>query len=422
MKIFTVAILGCGNRGSVYAKLMAEKEDCFKIVSFCDINPIQLENINSLYHLDENALFTDTDEFLKEKRADVLVISTWDTDHVKQCLTAMDLGYDILLEKPISDSEAEIKLLTDKQKETGCKVVVCHVMRYSPAILLLDEAVKSGVLGKIMAIDHTERVAYWHYVQAYIKLHSVWQGKTHATILAKCCHDLDLVQHYAGSKCKSVTSIGKLGCFTKENAPEGATEYCLDCPHVETCPYSAKKVYFDRWKESGCPEYAWPYFRVAPKMPITEEALYNGLRTTVYGKCSYLLGVDGDEGVADHQLVQMQFENGVTASLKMVFSATEGRRIVLYGEKGEIVLDQRTDSVEIYSYGKTKEVRKISEYANTKDSHGGGDMGIVNKFYHILNRECTEYTSLEESLESHLIGIAAEKSRLDGGKSVFVHK
>ena len=118
----------------------------------------------------------------------------------------------------------------------------------------------------------------------------------------------------------------------------------------------------------------------------------------------------------------MQFENGVTASLKMVFSATEGRRIVLYGEKGEIVLDQRTDNVEIYSYGKTKEVRKISEYANTKDSHGGGDMGIVNKFYHILNGECTEYTSLEESLESHLIGIAAEKSRLDGGKSVFVHK
>ena len=235
-KAFTVAILGFGNRGQVYASFMAQKEDCFKIAAVCDTNPIQLEHADSLYNLGKNNLFADTSEFLKEKRADVLVISTWDKDHVEQCLIAMDLGYDILLEKPISDSREEIKLLIDKQKETGCKVVVCHVMRYSPAILLLDEVLKSGVLGKLMAIDHTERVAYWHFVQAYIKLHSVWQGKTYATILAKCCHDLDLIQHYASDKCKSVTSIGKIGCFTKENAPKGATEYCLDCPHVETCP------------------------------------------------------------------------------------------------------------------------------------------------------------------------------------------
>ena len=181
-------------------------------------------------------------------------------------------------------------------------------------------------------------------------------------------------------------------------------------------------MYLDNWKEQGCPEYAWPFYRVAPKKPITEEALYNGIRTSVYGKCSYLLGVDGDAGVTDHQLVQMQFENGVAANLNMVFSATSGRRIVLYGEKGEIVLDQRSDSVEIYPYGKPKEVRKISEYADTHDDHGGGDMGIVNKFYDILCGECTEYTSLEESLESHLMGIAAEESRLDGGKAVLVHR
>lgn len=420
-KTFTVAILGFGNRGQVYAKLMAQKEECFKIVAVCDTNPIQLEHVGGLYNLEKSNLFSDTNEFLKEKRADVLVISTWDKDHVEQCLTAMDLGYDVLLEKPISDSKEEIKLLMDKQRETGRKVVVCHVMRYSPAILLLDEVVKSGVLGRLMAIDHTERVAYWHYVQAYIKMHSAWQGKTYATILAKCCHDLDLIQHYASSKCKSVASIGKIGCFTKENAPTGASEYCLDCVHVETCPYSAKRVYLDKWKEQNCPEYAWPFYRVAPKKPITEEAILDGLRTTVYGKCAYLLEVDKDKSVADHQMVQMQFENGVVANLNMVFSATSGRRIVLYGEKGEAVLDQRNDSIEIYSYGALKEVRKISEYGYTKGGHGGGDRGIVNKFYDILCGTCTEYTSLEESLESHLIGIAAEESRLNSGKAVPVH-
>lgn len=419
-KVYTVAILGCGNRGSVYAFGMSRQPDRYKVVSICDVNPVQAENMNRKLNLKKEAIFTDTNEFLKEKRADVLAIATWDTDHVEQCLRAMDLGYDILLEKPVSDSSEEIKLLMEKQKETGRKIVVCHVMRYAPAILLLDEIVKTGVLGKLMAIDHTERVTYWHYIQAYIKLHTVWQGKIHPTILAKCCHDLDLIQHFANSKCHSVTSVGKVGCFLKENAPEGATEFCLDCKNVETCPYSAKRIYVDKWKASGCPEFNWPYNRVSQKFPTTEEDLYEGLRTTVYGKCPYLLDIDSDPHVADHQLVQMQFQNGVVANLKMIFSASSGRRIVLYGEKGEIVMDQRTDTVEIMPYGQPKEIKKISEYAPTNGGHGGGDTGIINTFYDILTDKCTEYTSLEESLESHLIGIAAEESRLNDSKCVII--
>ncbi len=419
-KVYTVAIMGCGNRGSVYAKLMNAQPDRFKIVSLCDIKPIQMENLANLFPIEQKNLFTDTDEFLKEKRADVLVIATWDKDHVKQCLRAMELGYDILLEKPISDSADEVRALLDMQKKTNCKVAVCHVLRYAPAFRLLDDIVKSGVLGKLMAIDHTERVTYWHFVQAYIKLHSVWQGKLHPTILGKCCHDLDLIQHYAGAKCENVSSVGNRSCFTKENAPEGATEFCLDCPNIESCPYSAKKVYVDKWIKSGRPEFIWPYNKVSLKKPTTEEDLYKGIRTTAFGKCPYLLDID-DEHVVDHQLVQMLFENGVVANLKMIFSATHGRRVVLYGELAEVVLDELLGTVEVIPHGQQKTVYKISDLTSAADGHGGGDGGIVNEVYGILTGECTDYTTLEESLESHLIGIAAEESRLNSNKTIKVH-
>ena len=418
---FKVAILGCGNRGTVYAQNMASlANEKFQLVAVCDRNPKQLTKISQMFPLEKENLFTDEEIFLQEKRADVLIISTWDKDHVRQCVRAMRLGYDILLEKPISDSPQELEALRAVQKETGRKIVICHVLRYSGGVVLLDKILKTGVLGRLIAIDQTERVTYWHYIQAYIKLHSLWEGKTYATILAKCCHDLDLIQHFAGAKCHSVTSVGGLGYFNKENAPQGATEYCLDCPHVETCPYSAKTVYIENWKKAGKPAFKWPWNKVSLTNPNTEEDLLNGIRTTVFGKCPFLLDVQ-DPHVVDHQLVQMQFENGVVANLKMVFSANKGRRITFYGTLGEVVMDMLTDSIEVMPYGGEKEIIRISDHADIADQHGGGDKGIVQELYSILTGETEFYTSLDESVESHLIGIAAEESRLNGGKAVIVH-
>ena len=422
-KSFTVAILGCGNRGTVYAQnMVAQEPRKFTVVSVCDHNPQQLVKISQMMPLEEKNLFTDEEIFFQEKRADILIISTWDKDHVHQCIRAMELGYDILLEKPISDSAEEIDLLLKAQKKTGRKIVVCHVLRYSAGVNLLDKVLKTGVLGKLITIDQTERVRFWHYLQAYFKLHSLWEGKTFATILAKCCHDLDLIQHFAQSKCHSVSSVGGVAFFKRENAPEDATEYCLDCPHVDTCPYSAKRVYVDNWKAAGRPEFKWPWNKVSLKNPNTEEDLYNGIRNSVFGKCAFMLDADKDEHVVDHQLVQMAFKNGVVANLKMVFSANVGRRIALYGTLGEVVMDMYTDSVEVMPYGGEKQVLKISDHAFIADQHGGGDRGIVEELYGIMTGEITEYTSLEESVESHLIGIAAEKSRLSGGESVIVHE
>lgn len=421
-KTFTVAVLGAGGRGYAYSTLF-EQRDEFSVVCACDYNEKQLSKMQKTFNLPDSALFLGEEEFLKEKRADVLIIATCDKAHVRQCVKAMRLGYDILLEKPISDSREEIEELLQVQKETGSKIVVCHVLRYSPAVRKLEELLKSGVLGRLIAIDHMERVNFWHQAQAYVRIQKLYNDTQHPTILAKCSHDLDLLQHYAGSRCKTVSSVGDLTHFRPENAPEGATKRCLDCPHIKTCTYSAEKIYIDMWKDRGCPEFEWPWSKVSLVKPLTEEALWKGLEDSVFGECAFLCGVEDNPHVVDHQMVQMEFENGVTAQLRMVFTAKGGRRTNFFGTEGEIIFDEQTDTIEVKPYFKDTIVYNLNEIDESGWSHGGGDYGLIQAMYNILTNPDAEYTSLSESVESHLMGIAAEESRLEyNGAAVLVHK
>lgn len=421
-KNYSVAIMGTGSRGYTYGTLIRQYPEKFHVSALCDFNPAQLDKINKLFFLPEDAIFHDEDAFFKKKRADVLLLATWDKYHVRQCVRALELGYDVLMEKPVSDSENELKQLMEVQQRTGHVVAVCHVLRYGAAYRKLKELLDEGAVGQLLAIDAMERVAYWHQAQAYVRIQSTVNDLAHPTILAKCCHDLDYIQHYAGAPCETVSSVGGLSFFKADHAPENAAERCLECPHVDTCVYSAKRIYLDGWKKNGCPEFSWPYSKVSIVKPTTEEALTDALRKNEFGKCVFRCGVDSNPHVVDHQILQMHFSNGVDAVLKMLFAAQPGRRINLFGTHGEIVLDEIPNTIEVKRFGCEPEVLRINELDSLSGyDHGGGDAGLIRDLYDIVSGTKTDYTSLAESVESHLIGIKAEVSRLSGGKTVNVH-
>lgn len=411
-KKYTVAIIGFGGRGQVYGLLMNERKDEFAVTAVCDIDRTQLQNVEKLLGLTDVALYDDEQEFFKAKRADVLVIATYDRDHVRQCVKALELGYDILLEKPISDSREEIEQLIETQKRTGGKIVVCHVLRYAAGFVKCGELLKSGVIGKLYAVDASERVEYWHMVQSFVRGQWNRLEVAHPIIMQKTCHDFDIIQSYVGGKCVKVSSFGELGFFKPENAPEGASERCSDCKHVDDCPFSTKKLYLEKWRAAGCPPSDWPYSKVVSDYPITEEKLVRALSENDYGRCVFKC----DNDVCDRQFVQMQFDNGVIASLKLAFAGGGGRRISLYGEHGEIVFDERPNTIEIRRFGEETEVLNVNALNVGGYGHGGGDAGLISRFYSILSGEEPNRTSLAESLESHLIAIAADESRKDGGE------
>lgn len=418
-KIYTVAIIGVGGRGGdAYGPLIAESKDRFKIVALCDLREERLKRFGDLFGVPENARFNTEEEFFKERRADLILIATPDKCHVKHCLKAFELGYDVMTEKPLTDDKEECLALLAAQKKAGAKALVCHVLRYAPAFMKTAELLESGEIGKLIAIDALERVSYAHQSHSYVR--GNWRNLQVSApmILAKCCHDLDLLQWYANSPCKSISSVGELLYFKKENAPEGSTARCLDCPLCDSCVYSAKNHYLTAWKAQGCPEDRWP-FNVMAQAPLTEEKILSSLKEGDYGRCVYRC----DNDVVDHQLTTMTFENGVKATLTMTaFTAVGGRRYSFHGTLGELVLDEASNTLTVHKFGQDAVNYPLSDLNEKGYGHGGGDAGLIDALYGMLSGTSAQKTSFAASVESHLMGICAEQSRVKGGELIYIHK
>lgn len=419
-KRFTVSIIGCGSRGGyIYGQLMHSSPEHFKIVSLCDINNEHLRYYAAKFDLLDGDLFNSEEAFFQKKRSDVIVIATQDRDHVRMCIKAMELGYDILMEKPISPIKEELMELLRAQEKYKRKVLICHVLRYAPAFLKAKEILDSGKIGRLVMIDAVEQVAYWHQAHSFVRGNWRNDKTTSPMIMQKCCHDLDLLQYYAGSLCENIYSTGNLTFFNEDNKPDGAADCCSNCKYINECAYSAERLYIERWKIEGSKPDDVPYNIIA-EAPLTEGKLREAYKKGMYGRCVFAC----DNNVVDNQTINIVFKNGVKANLTMTaFTYELGRRYVFYGTYGEIELVEDRDLLLVKVFGKPIEEYKISTLISVMTSygHGGGDNGLINSFYNVLTGLIEPSTSLEKSIESHLMALAAEESRITG-KVIKVHE
>ena len=241
-RVLTVAVIGYGPRGQTYTRIMKERPEQFRVVAGCDIRGNRLKNLQADFELPDGAVFADEDEFFAEKRADLLIVATQDRDHVRHALKGLELGCHILCEKPLTNDPKECKALLAAQKKAGRKVLVCHVLRYAPAYVKLKELLDAGTIGRIVTIEHTENVYFAHQAHSYVRGNWRRSEETSPMILAKCCHDMDLLQWFAGSPCETVSSLGDLRLFSAKNKPKGAAARCLQCPLEGECPFDAKEI------------------------------------------------------------------------------------------------------------------------------------------------------------------------------------
>ncbi len=235
--MITFAVLGLGNRGSVYSNNIV-KHDNAKIVSVCDISTASLKQAKELYGVKDEELFSSEEKFFEKKRADVLIVATLDGLHCRQTVKALSLGYDVLLEKPVAPTMKECDEIYAAAKKFGHDVVVCHNLRYTPFYQKLKTLIADGVIGEVLSVEQAENVAYSHYMCSFIrgKWHS--SKETSPIILQKCCHDLDIISWFVGKKDEREESFGTLEFYTKKHKPDGTPERCLDCK-LKDCRYNA---------------------------------------------------------------------------------------------------------------------------------------------------------------------------------------
>ena len=401
-KPVTVITLGAGNRGNVYGNYALSYPEEMDIVGVAEPIPIRNERYAQKHAIPDKHRF-DTWErvFERPKFADAVIISTPDNLHYGPCMAALKAGYDVLLEKPIAPTEQECRNILELAKKTGRIVAVCHVLRYAPYFVKLREIVQSGAIGQLISIQHLEPIEHVHMSHSYVR--GNWHNKNETTpiLLAKSCHDLDILRWIVDAPCRQVVAMGNLKWFRAENAPAGSTDRCTDgCAAEATCPYSALKIYYRNRQRVNV-------FDLPEEPEKQGPAILDRLRTTNYGRCVYKM----DNNQEDHYVTAIEFENGVTASFNMVaFTSYEGRRTRLMGSMGDIVGDMEKFTLTDFRTGKST----VYDSSVAGDMHGGGDWRLVRDWLQAVGQhDPTLLTStIDASIESHLMGFKAEKSRV----------
>lgn len=421
--MITVSILGLGVRGAnVYAKYIYEQRKDCRITSVCDIDEEKTAYFAKELQLDENMAFSDVDAFWAEKRSDALVIATPDNTHIKYAVRALELGYHLFLETPVSDDPSALKELSSLAEKLGRIVMLANVLRYSTPINKIKELIDGNRIGQFISVDYTENVGFWHMAHSYVR--GNWRKVENSTpmILTKCCHDFDILLYLIGAPCKSVASIGSLAHFKKENAPVGASDRCVTCACEADCPYSAKKIYIDLWKAdyARLTGSAWPMNALVEEKLLSEETLLEAIEKGPYGKCVYAC----DNDVVDNQTVIMHFENGVNAALKMeAFVKHGGRTIRVFGSKGEIDYSAENHIIQLKPFFGQDESWNCDEIADINRQPPGKnrDQKIVDDFIEQLTNTDGRHAN-QDFVESHFIALAAEESRLGDGRVIDIFK
>lgn len=401
-KAVTAITLGAGNRGNVYGNYAAEYSDRLDIVGVAEPIPLRNERYAALHKIKEKNRFTTWEHvFERPKFADAIIITTPDDLHYGPCMKALAMGYDILLEKPIAPTEQECKDILGLAQKKGSIVAVCHVLRYAPYFIKLRELIQDGSIGELISIQHFEPIEHVHMSHSYVR--GNWHNSQATTpiILAKSCHDLDIIRWMVGKPCRRISAFGGLKWFRKENQPEGATPRCMDgCKVESTCPYSALKIYHrDRQRTY--------VFDLPEEKSKQGAAILEYLRTTNYGRCVYQMENDQP----DHYISNMEFEGGVTASFSMeAFTSYHGRRTRIMGSHGDIVGDMSQFVHTDFLSGKK------TDWSMTTDGHGGGDWNLVADWVQAVAEQDASLltSSIDASVESHLMGFGAERSRIGG--------
>lgn len=418
MKKLTAALVGAGNRGQIYADYALGEPEELQIVATVDPNPLRLAEAKEKYKLTDARLFYDLDTFLQEKiECDFVINATMDEWHYETAKKLILAGYNLVLEKPITACVEELLDLQNTARKQGVKIVVCHVLRYTPFYRTIKDLIVQGDIGTIITMELNEHVGIAHFLDSYVR--GKWSNEANCGsgfLLAKSCHDTDLICWLNDfSVPKKVSSFGSRSLFIKDNAPAGATKFCYQCPHNETCLYSAQKVHLEF---DSMPFQTWACMN-KPLEQITKAEKEEWLKHGDYGKCAYESGGD----IVDRQTLSVEFENGSVVSFTMLGGASKaGRWIHIVGTKGEIsgyiesskLTVTRFDRSEGVFEEKDEEIDVSGQIvSNMYEGHAGGDYALMHDVVRSFAGEgdSISITRLDDSINGHLIVYAAEEAR-----------
>ncbi|WP_027286851.1 Gfo/Idh/MocA family protein [Ruania albidiflava] len=446
MSAVTLSLVGAGHRGAEsYGDYCLRFPERARVVAVAEPDPVRMQQFVDAHRIPPEGQFRTWEDLLAQPRlSDALVVATPDQLRDGPVVTGARKGYALLVEKPFAPTEDQLDAMSAAITDSGAFVGVAHVLRYTPFYRTVKDLIDQGTVGRLIHIDQTEDIGYWHFAHSYVRGNWRRQDETTPMLLAKSCHDLDLLTWLIDEPATSVSSAGSLTHFTRQHAPAGAPARCTDgCPAAESCPFFAPRLYLDRMKNHPI----WPVTAVT--RDTSPEARLRALQEGPYGRCVYHC----DNTQPDHQVVTINFPGGVIATLRIgAFTGSNTRTIRLLGSHGEISGRLDTGEIEVRRFlpaagsgvqdwprwdrdalGRSgmpdDETWTISAGPGTdpdeaatgreSDGHAGGDDGLMHEFVEQVQqwkagRGAALPTELRDAERSHRIAFAAERSRHSG--------
>jgi predicted dehydrogenase len=408
MKSLAVALIGAGNRGRyVFGRFASRHPERMRIAALAEPRSDRREAVAAEHELGPGRVFEDWRQlFAAGLELDAAIIATGDTEHVEPAIEAFARGLHVLLEKPIALDAVDCVRVVEAAERAGRILQIGHVLRHMEFYARVQEIAASGRLGRLQLMDLREHVSYWHMAHSYVRGKFRSRELAAPFLLAKSCHDLDLMAWIAGRPAAQVTSFGNLGAYTAERAPAGAPERCSSaCPVQAACPWDAERFYLGPDAEVA---RHWPWSDLSADP--SREARRRALAESDYGRCVYHC----DNDVVDHQTVSVAFEGGLLATLGVHGCATEERRTVrISGSLGELRGVLQTGLLEVTRHGDSRlETLRLPAAVG----HSAGDRNLLIHFCDAIasgaDREARAAGRV--ALESHLLGFAAERARREG--------
>lgn len=404
-------VVGAGSRGNGYTEYVNAYPEEGEVVAVCEPREDARERFGDAYGIPKNMRFGDWREIADRPRlAQAALICTQDAQHRDPAIALARNGYHLMLEKPMAPNPADCQAIYHAVKQAGVILAVCHVLRYTVVNRKIRETIESGLIGRVRSIQLLEPVGYWHQAHSYVRGNWRNEAESSSMLLAKSCHDIDLLNYFMPSRCGRVSSFGSLSYFTRANQPKGAADRCTDCPgEVEAaCAYSALKIYLrDRAHRLD----GWPVRVLTPEG--TPEAVRLALETGPYGRCVFAC----DNDVVDHQVVNLEYEDGATATFTMTaFTFASGREIYVMGDQGTLRCTEEGIEHSDFLTDRKEMLPLDMGDGQITSGHGGGDFGLMKSFLAAVreNDPALVASGPESALEGHLVVFAAERARLSG--------
>jgi predicted dehydrogenase len=392
-KKMRLAIVGTGSRGIAMwgKKVIADYNDYVEFVGLCDINKGRLRFARKYMEIN-CPTFTDFESMVKKTKPDTIIVTTVDSTHHEFIIKGMEMGCDIISEKPMTTDEVKCQAIRDTERKTGKRVIVTFNYRYSPHRRKIKELLMENRIGKITSVDFHWYLDIYHGADYFRRWHRL-EEKSGTLLVHKATHHFDLLNWWLDSDPTEVFAHGDLEFYGKNH--KFRHTHCRPCPFKEEC-----KFYYD----------------------ITNDPHHMDLYVANEKYDSYLR--DGcvwreDINIFDKMAVQIKYANQVQISYSLTtYSPYEGYRIAFNGTKGR--LETWIHERQPWPKKEYDEIRITDNFSETHliqishggGGHGGGDTRLKDKIFKDPSRPdpLKQSAGTRDGAMSILIGIAARKS------------